>query len=252
MFCSVISEGKTYQLQGGITNSNWVESGDNVTPNNWKWATHFNDAIGFNLINALRPDAATGAISGNPVGVAWNRIETSTPYASSIRRDTTNGGNYPMHSGGAKFIFNTRCNFEVLPTAGANYRAGWSFSNTTGPFSDSRFSVFLINSGGNLIWRICVAQTTLLFTEVDIAASIAANTWYKFSIEVDRANSEYRFLIDNVLIYAFTTANNSYQIPLDFYGFIMYSETTTTRATATRVLIDYYEEKITINNPIVW
>ncbi len=243
--------GKLVRVNGSGTGLEFNDS-NSVDPNKWFWAQHFNDVVGFNLVNALRPDAATGAIAGNPVGVAWNRIETNTPYASVIRRDTTNGGNYPMHSGSSKFVFNMRCNFEVLPTSGANYRAGWSFSNTTGPFSDSRFSVFLTNNGGNLIWRIAVAQSSILFTEVDVAATVAANTWYKFTVEIDRANAEYRFLINNSLIYAFTPANNVHQIPLDFYGFIMYSETTTTRATATRVLIDYYEEYITLNTPIVW
>lgn len=231
-----------------------LEFADNAyaTPNKWFWPSHFNDAIGFNFVNALRPDAATGAITGNPIGVAWNRIETTNSYAAAIRRDTTNGGNYPMHSANGKFVFNMRCNFEVLPTAAANYRAGWSFSNTTGPFSDSRFSVFLTHSGGALIWRIVVAETSVLFSQVEVTATISANTWYKFSLEVDRQNAEYRFLINNVLVFAFTAANNIHQIPLDFFGFIMYSETTTTRTTATRFLIDYYEEFITLNTPIVW
>lgn len=253
MYCSVIGENKTYQLVGGITNSNWIEVGDNITPNNWKWSTHFNDAIGFNFSNALRPDAATGTITGNPLGVAWNRIETTTPYTAIIRRDTANGVNYPMHSGSSKFVFNMLCNFEVLPTAAANYRAGWSFSNTTGPISDTRFSVILTHNGSNLTWTLTVAETSLLFTQVNVAATtINANSWYKFSIEIDRANSIYRFLINNSLVYQFSPSNNIYNIPLDWYGFAMYSETSTTRTTATRFLIDYYEEKITANSPITW
>lgn len=200
--CYVLSENKTYRLEGGITNSDWVDRDDyykksetysksevynkteNYTKaevnalipdvNNLIWQQSFFDRTGF--ASSASGTGATANITQineatvyTPAqGVFLLRSGTTSTGSASTRRDSTNGVAYQYYFDNTYFRFDTWVIFSEIPTAAKQFYYLKSFHSTTGPGSDNRIEI-------RMAWNTTISPNRAVFS---ISTKVGTGTTY--------------------------------------------------------------------------
>jgi hypothetical protein len=281
--CYVLSEDKTYKLVGGVTNSNWVDVTDYYTKsetytkaqiealiagvnnvNTITWQTAFFDRNGFGLspsgtgatVNITQLNEA--ALFSPAQGVMLLRSGTASNGISNIRRDSTNGVAYQYYFDNTYFRFDTWIRFSEIPTAAKQFMLLNSFHNSTGPASDGRIAITMEwNTTISPNRAVFVLRTRLglstyaAFADTNIPLFVpTANTWYKISLEINRATNTYNMYINNQL--AGTLSGVDVTPVLGYYGlYIGLVNLSGSFTTPVTFAIDHYKETIILATPQV-
>jgi hypothetical protein len=280
--CYVLSEDKTYKLVGGVTNSNWVDVTDYYTKsetytkaqiealiagvnnvNVITWQTAFFDRLGFAAVVSGTGATANIPQINEPIayqpaqGLYLLRSGTTSTGTATIRRDSTNGVGYQYYLDNNYFRFDTWVRFSEIPTATKQFYYLKSFHSTTGPGSDNRIEIRMAwsttTTPNKAVFSIStkagVNPTFTAFADTDVPLfAPTANTWYKLSLEINKATNRYNLYINNIL--AAFLQNLDTNPTFGYYGmFIGLLNTSGNFATPVTCAVDHYKETVILAIP---
>lgn len=253
MFCSVISEGKTYQLRGGITNSNWVEVDKDSNLNDF----YFDDDLltvgtgGTALAGSTTPvitDAAANIPVGNYLGYVYSSSGTAPSASTGIRPNI--GGVIPFSLRVDKCTIKllVRWQFQSIPVVAENFElvTGISVGGAVG--ADNGAAIRLVSSGGVPVFQAWNRNGVVTANPFSMTPTI--NTWYDCIIEIIPNTSTIVFTIFNGTTFERLEHTTNFP-PAGTYQWALHQcrLASTGRATTFRTFIDYYAIRATFPTP---